>query len=144
MLGVAYYFCKMKVKMSVTQSCPTLCGPMNCSPSGSSVHGISQAKILEWVAVPSSRGSSQCRDQTSDSHISDTFFTAWATVATLYQNTSFLRLLNLNSVILRAWRTNLITSELRYTENILGFPGGTSDKEPACRCRKHKRHRFDP
>ena len=38
------------------QSCPTLCYPMDCSSPGSFVHGISQARILEWVAVPSSRG----------------------------------------------------------------------------------------
>ena len=37
------------------QWCPTLCDPMDCSPPGSSVHGILQAKILEWVAMPSSR-----------------------------------------------------------------------------------------
>ena len=42
----------------VTQSCPTLCDPMDCSPPGSSVHGTSQAGILEWVAISSSRGSS--------------------------------------------------------------------------------------
>ena len=41
------------------QSYPTLCNPMECSPPGSSVHGILQARILEWVAMPSSRGSSQ-------------------------------------------------------------------------------------
>ena len=46
------------------QSCPTLCDPMICGPSGSSVHGILQARILEWVAMPSSRGSSWSRDQT--------------------------------------------------------------------------------
>jgi len=40
------------------QSCPTLCDPMNCSLPGSSVHGIFQARILEWVAISSSRGSS--------------------------------------------------------------------------------------
>ena len=43
---------------SVTQLCPTLWNPMDCNPSGSSVHGILQARILEWVAMPSSRGSS--------------------------------------------------------------------------------------
>ena len=48
---------------SVTQSCPTLCHPMDYSPPGSSVHGILQARILEWVAISSSRGSSQPRDQ---------------------------------------------------------------------------------
>ena len=40
------------------QSCPPLCDPMDCSPPGSSVHGILRARILEWVAMPSSRGSS--------------------------------------------------------------------------------------
>ena len=39
------------------QSCPTLCDPVDCSPPGPSVHGISQARILEWGAIPSSRGS---------------------------------------------------------------------------------------
>ena len=47
---------------SVAQLCPTLCDPMDCSPPGSSVHGISQERILEWVAISSSRGSSQPRD----------------------------------------------------------------------------------
>ena len=41
-----------KVKVLVTQSCLTLCDPMDCSPPGSSVHGILQARILEWVAIP--------------------------------------------------------------------------------------------
>ena len=52
------------------QSCPTLCNPMDRSPSGSSVPGIFQARILEWVAVPSSRGSSRLRDRTRISYIS--------------------------------------------------------------------------
>ena len=46
------------------QSCLTLCDPIDCSPPGSSVHAILQARMLEWVAMPSSRGSSQPRDQT--------------------------------------------------------------------------------
>ena len=45
----------------VAQSCPTLYDPMDCSPQGSSVHGILQARILEWVAMPFSKGSSQPR-----------------------------------------------------------------------------------
>ena len=60
------------------QSCPTLCDPMDCSPPGSSVHGSLQARILVWVAMPSSRGSSQPRDQTHASCVSCTaggFFT---------------------------------------------------------------------
>ena len=54
----------------VTKSCPPLCDPMDCSPPGSSVHGILQARILEWVAIPSSRGSSRPRDQTHVSSVS--------------------------------------------------------------------------
>ena len=52
------------------QSCPTLCNPMDCSLPGSCVHGILQARILVWVAMPSSRGSFQPRDQTSVSYVS--------------------------------------------------------------------------
>ena len=46
----------------VAQSCPTLCDPMECSLPGSSVHGILQARVLEWVAISFSRGSSRPRD----------------------------------------------------------------------------------
>ena len=58
----------------------TLCNPMDCSPPGSSLHGILQARILEWVAMPSSRGSSRPRDQASVSYISHTTsgFYCWA------------------------------------------------------------------
>ena len=47
-----------KVKALVVQSCPTLCDPMDCSPPGFSVHGISQARILEWATIPFFRGPS--------------------------------------------------------------------------------------
>ena len=53
---------KCGMKVLVSQSCLTLCDPMNCSPPGSSVHRISQARILDWVAIPFSRGYSQPRD----------------------------------------------------------------------------------
>ena len=61
------YLC---VCVLVAQSCPALCNPMDCSPPGSSIHGILQARILEWVAIPFSRGSSQPKDQTRVSCIS--------------------------------------------------------------------------
>ena len=57
------------------KSCPVLCKPMDCSPPGSSVHGILQASILEWVAIHFSRGSSQPGDQTQVSFIASRFFT---------------------------------------------------------------------
>ena len=67
------------VKVLVTQSCLTLCDPVDCSPPGSSVHGLSQAGILEWVAIPFSRESSQPRDWTLVSYTAGRFFTIWAT-----------------------------------------------------------------
>ena len=66
---IIIYFSKVKV----AQSCPTLCDPMDYT-----VHGILQARILEWVAFPFSRGSSQPRDGTQVSCIAGGFFTNWA------------------------------------------------------------------
>ena len=61
------------------QSCPTLCDPMDCSLPGFSVHGILQARILQWVAIPFSRGSSWPRDWIWISCTAGRFFTIWAT-----------------------------------------------------------------
>ena len=60
----------MRVKLF--QSCLTLCNPTDCSPPGSSVHGTVQAGILEWIALPSSRGFARPRGQTRVSHVSCT------------------------------------------------------------------------
>ena len=62
------------MKVKVAQSCLTFRDPMDYR-----VHGILQARILEWVAFPFSRGSSQPRDWTQVSHIAGGFFTTWAT-----------------------------------------------------------------
>ena len=70
---------KVKTESEVTQSCLTLCGPMDRSPPGSSVHGVFQARILEWVAISFSSGSSWSRNQTQVSHIVGRRFTVWAT-----------------------------------------------------------------
>ena len=63
-----------------TLSCVWLCNPMDCSLLGSSGHGILQARIVEWVTFPFSRGSSQPRDRTQVSQIAGGFFTIWATM----------------------------------------------------------------
>ena len=63
----------------VAESCLTLCNSMDRSPPGSSVHGILQARILEWITIPFSRGSSQPRDQTWVSCIAGRLFTIQAT-----------------------------------------------------------------
>ena len=64
---------RVEMKVKVTQSCPTLCDPVDYT-----VHGILQARIMEWVAFPFSRGSSQPRDQMQVSRIASGFFTSWA------------------------------------------------------------------
>ena len=75
-LGLLQIFLRMKTMPSLLvhdkslHSCLTLCNPIDCSPAGSFVHGILQARILEWVAMPSSRGSSWPRDRTWVSYIS--------------------------------------------------------------------------
>ena len=63
-----------------------LCDPMDCSLPGSSVHGLLQATVLEWVAISFSRESSQPRDQTWVSCIAGRFFCNWATSHTIYCN----------------------------------------------------------
>ena len=63
------------MKVLVAQSSLTLRDPMDGSPPGSSVHGILQARILEWVAIPFSRGLSPPRDRTQVSHIAGRLFT---------------------------------------------------------------------
>ena len=73
---------------SVTQSCLTLCDPMDCSLPGSPVPGVLQARILEWVAFPSSRGSSLSRDRTCVSCISRQILYHWATWEVPYSITN--------------------------------------------------------
>ena len=63
----------------LSQLCLTLCDHMDCGPPGSSVHGILQARVLEWIAIPFSRWSFQPRDLTQVSCIAGRFFTVWAT-----------------------------------------------------------------
>ena len=69
----------VKVKVLVAKSRLTLCNPRTGSPPGSSVHEILRARILEWAAIPFSRGSSQHKNQTRVSCIAGRVFTAWAT-----------------------------------------------------------------
>ena len=70
-------------------SCLTLCDPVDYCPPGSSVHGIPQARIVEWVAIPFFRGSSQHRDQTQVSCIAGRFFTVWGTSEALWEGCCF-------------------------------------------------------
>ena len=119
----------------VAESSPTLFDPMDCSLPGSSVHGILQARILQWVAIPSSRGSSQPRDQTQVSCIAGRFFTIWATkFAPRLSSTNFHlpeRPLLLSALWITIFRKHVLNSTRQKMEkhahfkffniNILGF-----------------------
>ena len=76
-MGLKYFHACVRAKS--LSSCLTLCDPMDDGLPGSSVHGILQAKILKWVAISYSRGSSWPRDQTLVYCIAGRFFTVWAT-----------------------------------------------------------------
>ena len=78
-LCVCMCVCSQWVKVLVSQSCLTLWDPMDCSLPGPSILGILQARLLEWVAIPFSRGSSLPQDRTWVSCISGRLFTIWAT-----------------------------------------------------------------
>ena len=87
----------------VAQSCPTLCDPMDCSPPGSSVLGISQARTLEWVAISCFRGSSPPRDRTLVTCISRYILYCWAT-----REAPLIHLWNSKRKILEIYKENLI------------------------------------
>ena len=80
----------------VAQSCPTLWDPMDCSIPGSSVHGIFQARVLEWVAISFSRGSSRPRDRTRVSHIAGRCFYCLSHQGSLTNLDSVLKIRNIN------------------------------------------------
>ena len=77
-LNLSHQYILVVLDGLIVKSCPTLCDPMNCSPPASSIHGILQARILEWVAISCSRGPSWSRDQTQVSSTAGRFFTNWA------------------------------------------------------------------
>ena len=72
-------FCTINRKEKKVKPCPTFCDPMDCSLPGSTVHGIFQARVLEWVAISFSRGSSRPRDRTQVSCIAGRRFIIWGT-----------------------------------------------------------------
>ena len=76
---VLRHFLQRTFSVLAAQSCLTLCNPTDCSPPGSSVHGILQARILEWVAISFSTVSFWSRDRTQVFWIAGRFFTVWVT-----------------------------------------------------------------
>ena len=100
----------------VTKSCPTFWDPMECSPPGSSVHGISQAWILEWVAIFFSRGSSWPRDRTQVSYIGRTILQQWATWEAPLHCSGIMYYIFTNSNALSTWWLFVI---IKYTQIFL-------------------------
>ena len=134
------------MKVLVSQSCPTLCDPVDCSSSGLSVHGILQARILEWVAIPFPRGSSWPRDQTHVSCIGRWSLYHWATrealpPAIILRPTEFWRLHWVFSLLLdSSWsRCKLskldlaILLVLPFLPSLDNFPSTEEDQEPKIR-----------
>ena len=137
----------------VLESCVTLCGPVDCSPPGSSVQGISQARILEWVAISFSRGSSWPGDRIHVSCMAGEFFTIeplrkpiiwffsvcffWSVQLKVcqfclsFQRTNFW--FHLFSLLFSLFLIALFSGYLYYFLLLsLGFPCGSSGKESAC------------
>ena len=102
---ILLFFNLSESESEVTQSCPTLCNPMDCSLPGFSIHGIFQATVPEWVAISFSRVSSQPRDQTWVSHIAGRCFTLWATreALNLYTRIKLLTSLCYSTKVFQIW-----------------------------------------
>ena len=103
------------------QTCLNLCDPMDCNLPGSSVHGILQARILEWVAISSSMF-----------HLYPSYFPhknpRHPIISYVHISAASLKQSLLNNRTTIPWAS----------------PGGASGEEPSCQCRRHQRHRFNP
>ena len=115
-----------KSESVVAQSCPTICDPLDSSLPGSSVHGIPQAGILEWVAIPFSRGSSRSRDWTQVFGTAGRFFIIWATREALcntkrgdYIIAKILFNFNINR---RSWSSTSLSGLKSFKQNLLKEP----------------------
>ena len=131
-----FLFTHLSESVLLTQLCLTFCEPMDCSPPGSCVHGILQARVLEWVAISFSRGSSPPRDRYWVSCIAGRVFTIWFTEEQIYWGKLK------EQIYWEAVSTNWECIWISLPP--VTFPGGASDKEPDCQCRRHERHEFNP
>ena len=112
--------------MLAAQSCPTFCNPMDCGLPGSSVHGILQTRILEWIAIPFSGGAFWPRDRTQVLFIAGRFFTVWAT------GKITLSLAPVYSFELKAqkWWPGFAIKNDEWCQVLLVFPRALSSKAP--------------
>ena len=118
----------LKVKVKVAQSCPTLCDPMDYI-----VRGILQARILERVPFPFSRGSSQPNDRTQVSRIAGGFFTSWITRDTGVGSVSLLQ------GIFPTQESNQLSPALQADSLPLSYQGSPVPSLIPCKCQNHPR-----
>ena len=104
---------QVKSESEVAQSCPTLSDPMDCSLPGSSIHGIFQARVLEYGAISFSRGSSQPRDQTRVSHTAGRCFTMWITT----NCGKFLKRWEYQTTLPASWETYMQVKKQHWMES---------------------------
>ena len=111
-------------------SCTILCDPMNCSPLGSSVHGVLQARILVSVAIPFSRGSSWPRGRTQVFYTACRFSTDWATREA--QINSILQFENLLTILLKPGSSCVVDASHRSSQihDLINFNCGTTTLSP--------------
>ena len=122
------------------QLCPTLCNPMNCSPPGFSVYGISQARILQRGAMPSSRGSSEPRDRTlqrMSPALTSRFFIHWAPGNPLDSCISS-NMINFKKFYSRIFVFCPLACNMGFADVVLEV------KKPTADARDVKRHGFNP
>ena len=144
----------------VSKFCLILCNPMDCSPPGSSVHGISQARIHEWVAISFSRRSSQPRDRPHDSCIGRQSLTAEPPGKATMEYYSAIKRDEIWVICTGSFPEmqmdlqSVTHSEVSQKEKnkyhilthvcgIWGFPGAARGKELTCQCRTHYRYGLD-
>ena len=108
--------------------CLTLCSPINYSLPGSSVHGIFQARILEWIAISYSRGSSQLRNWTGVSCIAGGFFTNWAIREALKKAEQW----RTDAFELWCWRRLLDSKEIKPTGQSYRKPTANIHRKDWC------------
>ena len=113
--------------MFVSKLCPTLCNPMKCSPPGFSVHGISQARILEWVVIFFSRRSFWPRDQIHMSCIGRRILYCWAT------RKEFLKKSGFNNHLLKFWLPGLCCPKAYMSQLLPHLFGAISQSYLTCR-----------
>ena len=141
------YTLKNSVRAEWLQSCPTLCNPLDCSPSGSSIHGTLQARIVEWTVMPSSRGSSQLRDRTSPAPAGGFFTTSTTQEAHLKPGLGPNGSSPLPSPPGTTTQAQVHSHSLvcnKPKQSPWGCPGDTSGKAHACQCRRYKRRGLHP